>query len=461
MPESGIEQKKLCFVVQGFGEKTDFTDGRTLNLDASYQMIKEAVEEAGLQCLRADEIKHSGTIDKPMYEQILHADLVIADLSTYNVNAAYELGIRYGLRRYATIIVAEDKFKNPFDVSHIVIRTYEHLGKDIGMSEYRRFKKELTDAIIEIMAKKEEDSPVYTFLQNLNPPVEGDDAIKKAEVRAPVKDSPVTTFLQNVQPPVEADEIKIAEVPAPMAGVAEQPSDRSAKELLDQAIAAREKEDFALAKGLLQAVRQMRPNDDYVVQQLALVTYKGKKPDPKAALEEARTILEKLNPDSSNDPETLGLWGAVHKRLWDMTANRNNLDESIAAYERGFYLKQDYYNGINLAFLLNVRAVQEEQAGEKAEAIADFVLARRVRHEVLNICQKALEGGPKSDADKYWILATMWEATVGIEDEAAALKWGQQAEASKAEPWMRESTRTQIEKLRALLAVSPLTHLKP
>lgn len=460
MPQSGTEEKKLCFVVQGFGEKTDLTDGRKLNLDASYQMIKEAVEEAGLQCLRADEIKHSGTIDKPMYEQILHADLVIADLSTYNVNAAYELGIRYGLRRYATIIVAEDKFKNPFDVSHIVIRTYEHLGKDIGMSEYRRFKKVLSDAIIEIMAKKEEDSPVYTFLQNLNPPVEGD-VTKKPEVPAPVRDSPVTTFLKNPQPPVEADEIKIAEVPAPMPTVAEQPSERSAKELLDQAIAARDKEDFALAKGLLQAVRQMRPNDDYVVQQLALVTYKGKKPDPKAALEEARTILEKLNPDSSNDPETLGLWGAVHKRLWDMTANRNNLDESIAAYERGFYLKQDYYNGINFAFLLNVRAAQEERAGEKAEAIADFVLARRVRREVLKICQQALEAGPTSDDDRYWILATMWEAAVGFEDEAAALKWGQQAEASKPEPWMRESTQTQIGKLRDLLKVSPLTHLKP
>ena len=105
-----------CFVVQGFGKKTDFTDGRVLDLDASYAIIKEAVEASNLECIRADEIPHSGTIDVPMYKLLLQADLVIADLSTYNVNAAFELGVRYGLRPSATIIVAEEGFKNPFDV---------------------------------------------------------------------------------------------------------------------------------------------------------------------------------------------------------------------------------------------------------------------------------------------------------------------------------------------------------
>ena len=89
---------QTCFVVQGFGKKTDYSDGRVLDLDASYAVIKEAVEAAGLKCVRADEIQHSGTIDVPMYQQLLRADLVVADLSTSNVNAAFELGVRYGLR---------------------------------------------------------------------------------------------------------------------------------------------------------------------------------------------------------------------------------------------------------------------------------------------------------------------------------------------------------------------------
>ena len=159
MPQSEMRGKKKCLVLQGFGEKTDLTDGRRLNLDASYQVIKEAVEEAGLQCLRADEIVHSGLIDVAIYEQILHADLVIADLSTYNLNAAYELGVRYGLKPYATIIVAEEKFKNPFDVSHMTIHYYKHLGEDIGVSEARRFKGELKDAIMGIIDAHKPDSP--------------------------------------------------------------------------------------------------------------------------------------------------------------------------------------------------------------------------------------------------------------------------------------------------------------
>ncbi len=136
-----------CFVVQGFGKKTDFTDGRVLDLDASYAIIKEAVEGAELECIRADEIVHSGTIDAPMYKQLLQADLVIADLSTYNVNAAFELGVRYGLRPRATIIVAEEDCQiigwgslsrfHPrqaycHSVEDSVYLHHEHQGKGLG-----------------------------------------------------------------------------------------------------------------------------------------------------------------------------------------------------------------------------------------------------------------------------------------------------------------------------------------
>jgi hypothetical protein len=71
---------KTCLVVMGFGKKTDFETGRVLDLDKSYKnMIKPAVEAAGLKCIRADEIVHSGLIDVPMYEQLLNADVVVAE----------------------------------------------------------------------------------------------------------------------------------------------------------------------------------------------------------------------------------------------------------------------------------------------------------------------------------------------------------------------------------------------
>ena len=72
-----------CFVVMGFNTKTDPNTGKVFDLDKSYKyIIKPAAEAAGFTCERADEIRHSGVIDVPMYEQLLKADLVIADLST-------------------------------------------------------------------------------------------------------------------------------------------------------------------------------------------------------------------------------------------------------------------------------------------------------------------------------------------------------------------------------------------
>ena len=144
MPEgTPPEVKGTCFVVMGFGKKTDFETGRTLDLDKTYKnIIKPAVEEAGLKCIRADEIVHSGLIDVPMYEQLLKADVVIADLSTSNKNAFYELGVRHALRPYTTIVICEDGVKTfPFDVNHILIRQYHHMGEGIDFEEVLRFRE--------------------------------------------------------------------------------------------------------------------------------------------------------------------------------------------------------------------------------------------------------------------------------------------------------------------------------
>ena len=421
------EEKKTCFVVMGFGKKVDFQTGRKLNLDASYHnMIKPTVEEAGLECVRADEIVHSGTIDVPMYEQLLKADVVIADLSTYNPNAFYELGVRHALRPYTTIVIAEDKLTYPFDVSHIVIRRYRHLGDDIGVGDARKFSAELKQALKVILENQANDSPVYEFLNGLTPPA-------LAEMVA----------AQAAQTPQTA---------APSAG------DVTLGMLMQQADEAQKADDFERAKSMLTAARALKPDEAYIVQRLALITYKAKQPTPQKALEEARALLETLNPAISNDTETLGLWGAVHKRLWDETADPAHLDEAVRGYERGFYLCNDYYNGINLAFLLNVRSAN---AQSRAEAVADFVQAQRVRREVLSICESLLKNESLPEADKYWVLATEAEAYLGVGDEANAQRKLEEASApASTAQWMKESTREQMNKLRSLLADSPLKYVR-
>ena len=165
------EQMRTCFVVMPFGKKTDFQTGRVLDLDRTYAaIIKPAVEEAGLQCLRADEIMHSGVIDLPVFEQLLEADLVIADLSTLQANTIYVLGLRHALRPSGTILIAELQVKNPFDFSHMTpIRSYQHLEKTSASA--RPCACEPLAAIIkETVAETKADSPVYQILPDLQPP---------------------------------------------------------------------------------------------------------------------------------------------------------------------------------------------------------------------------------------------------------------------------------------------------
>jgi hypothetical protein len=109
-------------------------------------------------------------IDVPMYERLLGSDLVIADLSTWNVNAFFELGVRYALKPRATICVAESGFNDPFDSNHIVFRAYEHAGDAIDYGEVKRMRGVLKAACDAARASEAIDSPVYTFLHHLRRP---------------------------------------------------------------------------------------------------------------------------------------------------------------------------------------------------------------------------------------------------------------------------------------------------
>jgi hypothetical protein len=371
------------------------------------------------------------------------------------------------LRPFTTIVIAEEGLKAPFDVNHVVIRSYKHLGEDIGFDEVMRFRAILTGAIGTIAAQavdKKVDSPVYRFVKGLLPPH-----------ATPADAAPAAPGAEAV-----------------MSAAVGSTSDTTHSALMKQVNDAIGRSDFVTAKTLLSAVHALlaaevpaRPMDPYIVQRLALVTYKSKHPTEPAALQEAAALLATLEPETSNDTETLGLWGAIHKRLWTLTEDRAHLDEAVRALGRGFYLRNDYYNGINFAFLLNVRATRTNDA---AEAIADFVLARRVRSEVLAICDRWLKDNPKPVAEavnqfqpgalpvespimseralkqdaetRYWVTATMAEAMVGL-GHAAAQQSLETTYASAPASWMADSTRDQVGRLLALIADSPMKHLKP
>jgi hypothetical protein len=336
----------------GFGKKTDYPTGRILDLDKSYRnIIKPAAKAAGYDCTRADEIQHAGNINVPMYEQLLTADVVIADVSTYNPNAFYELGVRHALKPYTTITIAEDKLEFPFDIKQNAIRKYHHLGEGIDSEEVDRMRSELRDAIEIVGRKATCDSPVYTFLHDLLPP----SLKKKAQARSVAFAAPK----------------------------AEPASQLTVRTLMDQTEAAFQRDDFVTARSLLAVVRTMLPTDAYVAQRLALATYKSKLPTPDAALQDAAEIIESLKPATSTDSETLGLYGAVHKRFWELSGTAEHLETAIWAHEKGFYIRNDHYNGINLAFLLNVRAKLRRAAERTGRG------HRRFRHCAANASPRA------------------------------------------------------------------------
>jgi hypothetical protein len=374
-----MAKRKTCFVAIGFGPKTDFESGRVLDLDKTFEnLIKPVFEDLGIECFRAKEIRHSGIIDVPMYEWLFKADIVVADISTLNPNAIYELGVRHALRPRSTIVISEDKLRYPFDVNHTLIQSYRHLGEDIGVGEARRFTGELKKLVEEILGKKNNDSPVYTYLPKLNPPSITDKQIEEIK--------------------------KMSEDKAPLS------------ELLEDAENAKNNNEFTVAAELYKVCLKFEPQNAFLKQRLALVTYKSQRPNPVKSLHNAEKVLADLSPDVTTDPETLGLSGAINKRLYEMTREEAFLGKAVWFYERGFYIQRDYYNGINLAYLLTLKSTTVE---DKFEAISYYLQANRVRERTVSICNDLIkQKNFKERGDREWIYQSLAQAHLGLGHEA-------------------------------------------
>jgi hypothetical protein len=263
--------------------------------------------------------------------------------------------------------------------------------------------------------------------------------------------------------------------------VADRPKsrDQTLSVLIEQGENAIARDDFTAAKALFEAALKSGQtesgqdgaiaHDPYLIQRLALATYKAKQPTHAAALEQAMALLQPLRPDDSNDPETVGLAGAIEKRLFDEGKGLDHLSRAIGFYGRGYYLRNDWYNAINLAYLLNVRADSALDAKD-TERIADLVWANRIRREVVVLCDRDLaeiterENRLQNQAEaleselrardreqKFWCLATLAEAHFGLGAFEEYRKARESAVALGKASWMIESTDKQIGNLKNLL----------
>lgn len=106
--------KMKCFVIGPIGEAGSETRNR-----ADYLLeyiIKPAVFEHGYYAFRADEVTEPGMISDQVIIDTLESDLVIADLTSHNANAFYELGIRHTGSNKPTIHMILEDEDPPFDV---------------------------------------------------------------------------------------------------------------------------------------------------------------------------------------------------------------------------------------------------------------------------------------------------------------------------------------------------------
>jgi len=381
--------QKRCFVVMGYGKKTDFATGRTLDLDKSYKyLIKPTAEEKGLYCVRADEIPHSGNIDIAMYRELLTADVVIADLSTSNPNALYELGVRHALRPFCTVVISEDKLPYPFNLNHVRIAKYTHLGDAIDVEEAMSFRKKLGETLDTVLADQQIDSPIYTFLNHLTPPAFERDAAQAVNQVSEALESAGKAMTASMGLDAR-DESAFGN--QTLAVITEQ-----GEQALDNRSYSKAKSLFSLALRLRQPAGVKNGSDteaptvedSYLLQRLVLATYMDQQPDKITALTDAVEILNtRLNLKQSKDPQTIKLAGNIERRLFLATNDVQHLLRAIKHYAGGYYLLNDLRTGIKLAYMLNMRATTTLD-DTRQEQIADLVQANRIRREVLELCEQ-------------------------------------------------------------------------
>lgn len=148
------------FIVRPFGAKGGIDFDKVEG-----ELIRPAMEQAGLTGGTTGEFLQQGNIRTDMFEQLLIADLVIADISIHNANVFYELGIRHALRDKRTFLIkssAANESDVPFD-----LKTDRYLAYDAN--DPRGALDLLAAALKLTLDSQNADSPVYQLLPNLQP----------------------------------------------------------------------------------------------------------------------------------------------------------------------------------------------------------------------------------------------------------------------------------------------------
>ena len=150
-----------AFIIRPFGTKND------INFDGVEQkLIDPALTRLGITGRTTMEIRRQGNIRLDMFQRLLTADLVIADISIHNANVYYELGVRHALRGKHTFMIRArgtgiKTDEVPFDIKTDRYLTYDGVNPETSVDE-------LTEGLQQTINSEAADSPVFQMLPDLD-----------------------------------------------------------------------------------------------------------------------------------------------------------------------------------------------------------------------------------------------------------------------------------------------------
>ena len=151
------------FVVRPFGTK-EGVDFERVDRDLIQPALLQLGRTHDVQVSggTTQEVIRQGNIRKDMFQRLVTADLVVADVSIDNANAFYELGIRHALQdRWTFMMRCEPAPKTyPFD-----LQTDRYFTYDPARPEER--VADMADALRSTLASNEKNSPVFLMLPKL------------------------------------------------------------------------------------------------------------------------------------------------------------------------------------------------------------------------------------------------------------------------------------------------------
>ncbi|MBX3332380.1 MAG: hypothetical protein KF722_18430 [Nitrospira sp.] len=164
--------KPHAFVAMPFGVKKD-AQGIEIDFNHVYaELIKPSLEAAGLEVFRADEEERAGDIRTDMFQELLIADLVVADLTLDNPNVWYELGVRHALRARGVVLISGGRVPTAFDLYTDRKLRYSIKDRAPDPATLQQEKSKLADMVKATMESwhGRKVSPVYNLLPYLQEP---------------------------------------------------------------------------------------------------------------------------------------------------------------------------------------------------------------------------------------------------------------------------------------------------